>query len=84
MSVATGDTVQIPIRFVMPDNSLVPPSDYASGFTYTSSGLPTGTTVSSSGVISAGTTAGSAEVEITYTDGISTFTLPVNVEVVSA
>ena len=83
VSVTVSDTAQIPVLFVMPDNSLVAPSDYGNGFTYTGSGLPTGTTVSSSGLVSAGSTAGSGEVEISWTDGESTFALPVNVEVVN-
>lgn len=83
VSVTVSDTAQIPVLFVMPDNSLVAPSDYGNGFTYTGSGLPSGTTVSSSGLVSAGSTAGSGEVEISWTDGESTFALPVNVEVVN-
>lgn len=84
VSVEQSSSAQIPVRFVMPDNSLQIPSSYATGFTYTGSGLPTGTTVSSSGVITSGATAGSGEVTVEYTDGVSTFTCPVNVEVLSA
>lgn len=84
VTVEKSSTGQIPVMFVMPDNSLVPPADYSSGFTYTGTGLPTGTTVSASGLISAGSTAGDGgEVSIQWTDGDSTFTCPVNVSVVN-
>ena len=85
VSLAASSSKQIPVYFVMPDNSLVKPTSYSSGFTYTGSGLPSGTSVASTGIISAGTTAGAdGEVEITYTDGVNVFSLPVNVEVTSA
>ena len=83
VEVPKSGTAQIPVRFVMPDNSLVAPTDYATGFTYTGSGLPTGTTVSTSGIVSAGTTTGDGEVSVSWTDGDSTYTLPVNVSVVT-
>lgn len=85
VSLATSSSKQIPVYFVMPDNSLVKPTSYSSGFTYTGSGLPTGTSVTNAGIVNAGSTAGAdGEVEITYTDGVNSFTLPVNVEVTSA
>ena len=83
VSVEKSSTAQIPVMFVMPDNSLVPPADYSTGFTYTGAGLPSGTTVSGSGLISAGSTAGDAEISIEWTDGDATFTCPVNVSVVN-
>lgn len=84
VSLPVSSEAQIPVRFVMPDGSLQIPPSYSTGFTYTGSGLPTGTTVSTSGLISSSTTAGEAEVEVSWTDGDNTFTCPVNVEVTSA
>ncbi len=81
VSVATGSSRQIPVMFAMPDNSLVHPTSYSTGFTYTGSGLPSETSVSTSGLVTAGSTAGDGEVIVTYTDGVSSFELPVNVEV---
>ena len=83
VSLPISSTKQIPVYLVMPDHTLVKPTSYSTGFTYTGSGLPTGTSVSVAGVVSSGTTAGSGEVEISYTDGENTFTCPVNVEVTS-
>ena len=83
VTVEKSSTAQIPVMFVMPDNSLVPPADYSTGFTYTGSGLPSGTTVSASGLLSASTTAGDGEVAIEWTDGDATYTCPVNVSVVN-
>ena len=63
ISVAQGSTAQIPVKYVMPDNSLVQPTysdlDYESDTTAVA-------TVSNAGVVS-GATAGSAEVTITLT-----------------
>ena len=84
VSLPISTTKQIPVYLVMPDNTLVKPTSYSTGFTYTGSGLPTGTTVSASGVISAGSTAGDAEVDIAWTDGENTFHCPVNVSVTSS
>lgn len=84
VSLPISSTKQIPVYLVMPDNTLVKPTSYSTGFTYTGSGLPTGTSVSTAGVISSGTTAGDGEVEIQWTDGENTFSCPVNVEVTSA
>lgn len=84
VSVPVSSSVQIPVYLVMPDNTLVKPTSYSAGFTYTGSGLPTGTSVSAAGVVTAGSTAGDGEVEITYTDGENDFSCPVNVSVVSA
>lgn len=84
VSLPISSAKQIPVYLVMPDNTLVKPTSYSTGFTYTGSGLPTGTSVSTAGVISSGTTAGDGEVEIQWTDGENTFTCPVNVEVTSA
>ena len=78
-----SSTAQIPVYLVMPDNTLVKPTSYITGFTYTGSGLPSGTSVSAAGVVSSGSTAGDGEVEISWTDGVNTFTCPVNVSVLS-
>lgn len=83
VSLPISSAKQIPVYLVMPDNTLVKPTSYSTGFTYTGSGLPTGTNVSAAGVVSSGTTAGDGEVEISWTDGENTFTCPVNVSVVS-
>ena len=83
VSVPVSGTAQIPVYLVMPDNTLVKPTSYSTGFTYTGSGLPSGTSVNAAGVIAAGSTAGSGEVLISYTDGENTFEYPVNCEVIS-
>lgn len=83
VSLPISTTKQIPVYLVMPDNTLVKPTSYSTGFTYTGSGLPTGTSVSAGGVISAGSTAGDGEVEIEYTDGEATYSAVINVEVTS-
>lgn len=83
VSLPISSTRQIPVYLVMPDNSLVKPTSYSTGFTYTGSGLPSGTSVSAGGVISAGSTAGSGEVEIEFTDGEAEFNAVINVEVTS-
>ena len=77
-----SSTKQIPVRIVVGDGSLVIPSSYSVGFTYTLTGAPSGTSVSSAGVITSGTTAGDCECEITYTDSAGTeYSCPVNVTV---
>ncbi len=84
VTVPASGTAQIPVRFVMENGQLVTPNDYATGFTYTASGQPTGTSVSNAGVVSAGSTAGDFEVAISYDNDSETLTTPVNVRVVSA
>ena len=84
VSLVKSTSKQIPVYLVMPDNTLVKPTSYSTGFTYTGSGLPSGTTVNAAGVISAGSTAGDGEVVIAWTDGESTFTCPVNVSVTNS
>ena len=84
VSLPISSTKQIPVYLVMPDHTLVKPTSYSTGFTYTGSGLPSGTSVSVAGVVSSGTTAGDGEVTIAYTDGENEFSCPVNVSVVSA
>lgn len=81
VSVATNATAQIPVRLVMADGSLVVPADTATGFTYTLSGEPSGTTVSASGLISAGATAGDCDCTITYTVDPDTFTTTASISV---
>ena len=64
VTVETGATKQIPVRFVMADGSLVVPPDYSAlSYTLTST---TNATVSASGVITAKTQAGDTECTITY------------------
>lgn len=81
VTVSKSGTAQIPVRFVMENGQLVTPTDYGTGFTYTATGAPTGTSVSTSGVITAGTTAGDFEVEIGYNNEGTELTLPVNVTI---
>lgn len=81
VAVTKSTTAQIPVRLLMPDNSLSVPTSYSEGFTYTPDGLPSGTTVSNSGLISAGSTTGDGEVEISLEVGEKTFTTVLNVEV---
>lgn len=84
VSLPVSSSAQIPVYLVMPDNTLVRPTSYSTGFTYTGSGLPSGTTVSAAGVISSGATAGDGEIEITFTDGESEFSCVLNCSVTSA
>ena len=82
LTLPQSSTAQIPVRFVMSDGSLVIPSSYSTGFTYTGSGLPSGTTVSSAGVVASGTTASSTgEVTIAYAYGETTLSCVINVVV---
>jgi hypothetical protein len=84
VSVPVSGTAQIPVRLVMANGQLVTPGSYATGFTYTDTGAPSGTSVSDAGVVTAGTTAGDFEVTISYDNEGETLTTPVNVSVVSA
>lgn len=84
VSVAQSDTAQIPVRLVMANGQLVIPADYETGFSYTASGAPSGTSVSDAGVVTAGTTAGDFEVNIEYDNDGETLSTPVNVSVLSA
>lgn len=81
VTVSTSGTAQIPVRFVMENGQLVTPSNYATNFTYTASGQPSGTTVSASGVVNAGATAGDFEVAVSYDNDGTTLNCPVNVSV---
>lgn len=80
VTVKRSTTAQIPVRFVLANNETVPVTDFT-GFTFTGSGLPSGTTVSNKGVISAGATNGDGEIAVSYTNGSTTLTCPVNVSV---
>ena len=82
VTVPKSSSKQIPVRIVVGDGSLVVPSSYETGFSYTLTGAPTGTTVSTAGVVTAGSTDGDCECAITYTDSAGTqYTCPVNVSV---
>lgn len=81
VSLAKSTSAQIPVRWVMPDNSLAIPTSYSEGFTYTPTGLPSGTTVSNSGLVTAGATAGDGEVEVKFVADGKTYTTVLNVEV---
>lgn len=83
VSVAKSSTAQIPVRLVMKNGQLVVPASYATNFTYTATGAPSGTTVSSAGVVSSGSTAGDFEVAVSYANGDETLTTPVNVSVLA-
>lgn len=81
VSVASGDTAQIPVKLVMANGELVTPNPYTL-CSYTGEGLPAGTSVSEAGVITAGTTAGSGEVTIAYpASGDAEHECVINVEV---
>lgn len=68
VEVRVGKTVQIPVRIVMVDGSLVTPSDYEQGFTYTlASGGDSKVTVSDAGVAT-GVATGDTEITVAYTD----------------
>lgn len=84
VSLPISSVKQIPVYLVMPDNTLVKPTSYSTGFTYTGSGLPTGTSVSTAGVVSSGSATGDGECLIEWTDGENEFSCPVNISVVSA
>lgn len=84
VSLPVSSTAQIPVYLVMPDHTLVKPTSYSYGFTYTGSGLPSGTSVSSAGVVSSGATAGDGEVECAWTDGEAEYSVVINVSVTSA
>lgn len=77
-------SMQLPVRFVMGNGSLVVPTDTTTGFTYTGFGLPSGTSINASGLITAGTTAGDGEITTTYTAGGSTFTCVSNISVTTS
>jgi len=84
VSLVKSTSKQIPVRFVMADGSLVVPSSYSTGFTYTPTSAPSGTTVSSAGVISAGSTAGDCDCLISYTDGTNTYTCEMEISVTNS
>lgn len=84
VTVQTGATAQIPVKYVMPDGQLVQPVYTALKYTL-GAGAPAGTSVSTSGVITAGSAAGETEVTITYpAEGTAQHTCVANVSVVSA
>lgn len=81
VNVAKSSSVQIPVRFVMADGSLVIPPDYTALSYDLTTGI-TGASVNTSGVITAGTNDGDGEVTITYEDSDSeTYTCAVNVHI---
>lgn len=82
VSATKSATTQIPVQFVMANGQLVRPATYATGFTFTASGAPSGTTVSNAGVITAGSTTGDFDVAITYTSGSNVYNATVAVSVV--
>lgn len=84
VSLVKSTSKQIPVRLVMVDGSLVVPASYSTGFTYTPTSAPSGTTVSAAGVISAGSTAGDCDCAITYTDGEETFTCEMEISVTNS
>lgn len=84
VSLVKSTSKQIPVRFVMADGSLVVPASYATGFTYTPTSAPSGTTVSEAGVISAGSTAGDCDCAITYTAGEENFTCEMEISVTNS
>ena len=85
VSVVVDGTAQIPVRFVAGDKSLVVPSSYATGFTYTlAEGGSTYASVSSAGVVT-GVAEGATEVTVKYTvDDATSYEFPVNIDVAAA
>lgn len=81
VTLSVNTLAKIPVRFVMENGQLVTPPYNVTGFTYTASGQPSGTTVSNDGVVTAGSTAGDFEVAISYNNSGTTLTCPVNVSV---
>ena len=81
VSVEASGSAQIPVRFVMENGQLVVPGSYSSGFTYTATDAPSGTTVSDAGVVTAGTTTGDLDVTIEYDNDGDTLTTTVAVTV---
>lgn len=81
VSVAVNKTKHIPVRIVMANGQLVVPTDNVTGFTYTATGAPSGTTVNTSGNVSASSTAGDFEVTINYAYAGETYSTVVNVSV---
>lgn len=79
LTVAASETAQIPVRIVMADGSLVTPSNYASGFTYSIASSAVAS-VSDSGVVT-GTAAGDTECTITYEAGSQSYSCVINVSV---
>lgn len=83
-NVVKSTSKQLPVLFAMKDGSLVAPKDYATGFSYTLSSAPSGTTISSAGVIAAGSTTGDCDCTTTYTSGNNTYTVVSAVRVVNS
>jgi len=68
MTITNGDSARIPIRFVMADGSLVEPTNYSDGFTYTvAAGSESVISVTDDGILTA-LTFGEGECDVTYTD----------------
>lgn len=81
ISVATTETAQLPIKYVMVDGQLVQPNYNDLTFTV-DAGTATGTTISDTGVVTAGSTAGTATVTVKYPkDGTEKFECVAFVEV---
>ena len=83
VTVSAGSTTQIPVKYVMADESLVSPvyTDLA----YSATSPPSGTTVTTAGVIQAGETTGDFEITIQYpAQGDPQFTTVTNASVISA
>ena len=81
VAVTTSGTAQIPVKYIMVNNTLAQPN-YADLNFAIEAGTATGTTVSPTGLITAGSSAGEATVTITYPKaGQPMFTciVPVNV-----
>ena len=81
VTVPTGGTIQVPVKYVMRGGQLVQPN--YSDLAYALDGSePEGTSVSASGVITGGATAGECEITITYPkSGPAEFTTVANVSV---
>ena len=80
VTVATSGNVQIPVKYVMVNNTLAQPNYSDLGFSV-DAGTATGTTVSATGLVTGGSSAGEATVTIKYPKSGGTYTciVPVNV-----
>lgn len=74
ITVQEGTTEQIVTEIEMSDGSVITPTDFETGFTYTADSLPDGTSISADGVITGGGVPGTFNVTVSYISGGQTFT----------
>ena len=83
-SLVKSTSKQLPVVIVMGDGSTVEPVDTTTGFSYSLTSAPSGTTISAAGLITAGATAGDCECTTTYTVGSTSYTCVSNVSVTAS